>query len=103
MNENLYQDLPDHTSVDMTRLENRIRELETELGAMVVSLDETQQRLSDLEYQLPDSLIISPNFLKRSFTVLGHYFVANLIIALPIICVSITVMILLTSIGGFGQ
>jgi hypothetical protein len=104
MNENIYQDLPDHTSEDMTRLENRIRELETELGTMILDLDETRKRLSELENQLPDSLIISPNFLKRSFAVFGHYFVANTLIALPIICLSIIAMILLlASFGVYSQ
>ena len=103
MNENIYQDLPDHTSEDMTRLENRIRELETELGTMILDLDETRKRLSELENQLPDSLIISPNFLKRSFAIFGHYFVVNILIALPLICFSIAMMLLLASFGVYGQ
>jgi len=31
---------------------------------------------------LPHTKLISPNFLKRSFTVWGHFFVANLIIGI---------------------
>jgi len=34
--------------------------------------------------EIPNSNIISPNFLSRAFAVWGHYFVAQLIIAIPI-------------------
>ncbi|PAP77722.1 hypothetical protein [Rubrivirga marina] len=60
-------------------------------------LAELHQRVADLEAQigiadqlgmhrdaLPDSMLFSDSFLKRAFAVLGHYFVASLIIMVPV-------------------
>ena len=41
--------------------------------------------LAELKDRIPDSTIISPKFLNRAFTVLGHYVVAGFIIAIPFI------------------
>lgn len=38
-----------------------------------------------------DSWLYSDSFLKRAFAIWGHYAVANLIIAVPIIIVSVIV------------
>ena len=35
---------------------------------------------------LPRTNIVSSSYIKRAFAVWGHYFVANLIITLPIAC-----------------
>jgi hypothetical protein len=74
-----------------------------------ISLEALHSRVADLEKQLqmqslemetlvkrvPDTLIISPNFLKRAFTVYGHSIVAGLIIAVPLWCISFAVFILI--------
>jgi hypothetical protein len=73
------------------------------------SLEQVQETLSDLQLQLqfqkdelealkeriPDSNIISQNFLKRAFTVWGHYVVAGFLVAIPFICLSMIFAILL--------
>lgn len=72
------------------------------------SLEQVQEALSDLQIQLqfqkdelealkeriPDSNIISPNFLKRAFTVWGHYVVAGFLVAIPFICLSMMFAVL---------
>jgi len=73
-----------------------------------ISLEQVQEALSDLQIQLqfqkdelealkeriPDSNIISPNFLKRAFTVWGHYVVAGFLVAIPFICLSMMFAVL---------
>ena len=44
---------------------------------------------------LPNTALISPSFLSRAFAVWGHYFVAQLLIAIPIY-----VLILLFALSG---
>jgi len=80
----------------------------------VKSLEQVQETLSDLQIQLqfqkdelealkkriPDSNIISPNFLKRAFTVWGHYVVAGFLVAIPFICLS---MIFAVVVALFSQ
>jgi hypothetical protein len=36
---------------------------------------------------LPKTGLLSPSFIQRAFTVWGHYFVAQLIISIPIVCI----------------
>ncbi|KPL20365.1 MAG: hypothetical protein AMJ93_12095 [Anaerolineae bacterium SM23_84] len=48
-----------------------------------------EERIAYLEGQLPNTKLLSPNFLTRAFTVWAHYFVANLIIAIPIIFIGL--------------
>ena len=103
MNDNLYKDLPDLSSEKIIKLENRISQLETELDVLRANSKEMYERVLELEYKLPNSLLLSPRFLIRAFTVLGHNFVANLFVALPIICISIAVVLLLASFGSFSQ
>ena len=72
------------------------------------SLDQVQEALRDLQLQvqlqndeldalkerIPDSNIISPNFLKRAFTVWGHYVVAGFLVAIPFICLSMIIAVM---------
>ncbi|NOH00634.1 MAG: hypothetical protein HND47_00990 [Chloroflexi bacterium] len=52
----------------------------TTLEKQVQILDE---RVRDVQYKkLPKTNLISKNFIKRSFAVWGHFFIANLIITL---------------------
>ena len=43
-----------------------------------------EQRISVLEQRLPKTNLLSPRFLTRAFAVVGHYFVAGLIIELVV-------------------
>jgi hypothetical protein len=68
-------------------LENRIVRLEDNLTASQDALRSTTQQLEQLRSQLPNSSIISKSFVRRAFTVWGHYFVAQLMIIIPIYCI----------------
>ncbi len=57
-------------------LENRVIKLEERLNQIDVSRS-----------VLPNTAIIDNSFIKRAFAIWGHYFVAQLIIAIPIYCV----------------
>ena len=103
MNDNLYQDLPSESSEMITNLGNRIEQLEKELEAASLTLQGSLLRISELENKLPNSSLVSPKFLARAFTVWGHYFVANFLIAIPFVCISIIIALLLASFGGFSQ
>jgi hypothetical protein len=103
MDDNLYQDLPDEYSEMITKMEDRIVQLENELGSLSGRLQESLSRITELENKLPNSSLVSPKFLPRAFTVWGHYFVANFLIAIPFICITIIVTILLAAFGGINQ
>ena len=63
-----------------------------ELQSKMILLEEQVQaqagEIEALNERIPDSNIISPNFLKRAFTVWGHYIVAGFIIVLPFLCLT---------------
>jgi hypothetical protein len=61
--------------------------LESELRRMSDSIARTTETSAVAAARLPNTAIISPSFLTRAFAVWGHYFVAQLIIAVPIYCI----------------
>jgi len=72
-------------------LEKRIMILEAELTRLSASYNQAMtfnnskfDEMKDEINEIPNSDIMSPNFLSRAFAVWGHYFVAQLIIAIPI-------------------
>ena len=69
------------TLLTLQQLQNKVDLLEDQLQAQSVELELLNERI-------PDSNIISPNFLKRAFTVWGHYVVAGFIIAIPFMCLT---------------
>jgi hypothetical protein len=73
----------------LARLEQRLTALETENTGLKESLELTRKNsllLLDQESEkLPNSMLLSNSFLTRAFAVWGHYFVAQLIISIPII------------------
>ena len=75
-------------SNEILELQQRVQVLETRLESIEASGSA----------DLPQTSLLSPNFLARAFTVWGHYFVANLLIglaiALPFICLGIMLMLL---------
>lgn len=71
-----------------------------ELQSKMILLEEQVQaqagEIEALIERIPDSNIISPNFLKRAFTVWGHYIVAGFIVALPFICLTFFLALMTT-------
>ena len=67
--------------ITMKELQSRMILLEEQVQAQAGEIEALNERI-------PDSNIISPNFLKRAFTVWGHYIVAGFIIVLPFLCLT---------------
>jgi hypothetical protein len=71
-------------------LEKRIKALERENEGLQTQKDSLNRYIHELggdaQKLLPKTSLLSPNFLLRAFTVWGHYFVAQLIISIPIAC-----------------
>ncbi len=65
-----------------------MKELQSRLVLLEELVQAQAEELELLSKRIPDSLIISPNFLKRAFTVWGHYIVAGFIVALPFLCLT---------------
>lgn len=72
---------PDTFQIQLDRLNSQVEQLQEQLKTQAYELSELKKRI-------PDTNIISPNFLTRAFSVFGHYFVAGLIIVLPIVCLT---------------
>jgi hypothetical protein len=64
--------------------ESRIVSLETEITELKGSIKNIIAHHNDIAHfiddELPDTDLLSRNFLKRAFAVWGHYFIAQLII-----------------------
>jgi hypothetical protein len=60
---------------------------------------ELERKIADLERRVPLTGILAPDFLRRAFTVWGHYFVANLIIGLCVAAVFGFFFVLLLGLG----
>jgi hypothetical protein len=70
----------------LNTLENRVRDLEARNAALqrdlsLVSVDPAKA--------LPKTGLVSDKFLQRAFTVWGHYFVAQLIISVPLFLIQL--------------
>ena len=66
------------------RLEKRVSQLEDNNSLLKRQLSDQQTNMSVVRNELPNTSLLSPSFLKRAFTVWGHYVVAQLIIVVPI-------------------
>jgi hypothetical protein len=88
--------LEDHEAVEggglsehSRSVDARIAELESTLGKMQETIDRQDRELKSLRGLipiLPDTKLLSGKFTDRAFTIWGHYFVANLVIAVPLVC-----------------
>ena len=79
-------------NITIMQLENKIELLEAQLQRQA-------EQISALSDRLPDTNLISPNFIKRAFTVWGHYVVAGFIIAVPFICLSMVFVLIAALLG----
>jgi hypothetical protein len=71
-------------------MENRVKELESQnesLRRYVTGMG------GDAAKMLPKTGLLSPSFIQRAFTVWGHYFVAQLIISIPFVCIYIILLL----------
>ena len=71
-------------------LENRMQILETNNQVLQDQKEFLTKYIDGLDKAehpaLPRTNIVSSSYIKRAFAVWGHYFVANLIISIPIAC-----------------
>jgi hypothetical protein len=58
-------------------------DLVNQIKTLQNSLHLLEQKMQKLEENIPQTWLLSDSFLKRAFAVVGHYFVASLIIAIP--------------------
>jgi hypothetical protein len=70
----------------VTALENRLQQLEARLQEFETKLPEQPDALEALPEGLPDTQLLSTNFLRRAFAIWGHMIVAQLIITVPFYC-----------------
>lgn len=77
--------------VYLDTLEKRLLVLERENQALQEQKEglnrHVQEPGGEAQKLLPKTSLLSPNFLLRAFTVWGHYFVAQLIIGIPLACI----------------
>ena len=76
-------------------LERRLMYLEMESQRHRGMLSVAQPAMGAPQRPLPHTALLSDSFLSRAFAVWGHYFVAQLMIAIPIYCI----IFLITSSG----
>jgi hypothetical protein len=72
-------------------LDDRIKTLESENESLKRYISELG---GDAQKILPKTSLLSNSFIQRAFTVWGHYFVAQLIITIPILCIYFIVIFL---------
>ena len=64
------------TARELADLRQRVADLESQVGL--------SGQIGPFHDALPDSMLFSDSFLKRAFAVLGHYFVASLLVMVPV-------------------
>ena len=91
-------------TVYLGSLEERILSLERENQALQTQKESLTHYIEELggdaQKLLPKTGLLSTSFIQRAFTVWGHYFVAQLIISIPIVCVYFIIIYIVLSQGG---
>ena len=70
-----------------------------EIEALQARVQELETQLQAVQGRLPDTWILSDNLLKRAFGVYGHYLLAALLIAVPIMACSFFMFFVLGILG----
>lgn len=61
-----------------------ITPVQGEIEALQARVQELEAQLQAVESRLPNTWLLSDNLIKRAFGVYGHYLLAGLIVAVPI-------------------
>ena len=85
----------------LERLEARVSGLEADNANLRHQLKQTQASRFKTERGLPDTALVSDSFFSRAFAVWGHYFIAQLIIGVPIFLCYLIVMFTVLSNSGY--
>jgi hypothetical protein len=78
-------------------MENRVKTLESQNESLRRYITEMG---GDAAKMLPKTGLLSNSFIQRAFTVWGHYFVAQLIISVPIVCIYFILILTILRQGG---
>lgn len=65
-----------------------ITAIQPELEALQARVHELETQLQAVQGSLPKTWLLSDNLIKRAFAVYGHYLLAGLLIAVPIMACS---------------
>ena len=75
----------------LNTLDDRVKTLERQNESLQRYITELG---GDAQKMLPKTSLLSNSFIQRAFAIWGHYFVAQLIIAIPIMCIYFIVFFL---------
>ena len=97
-----FQNMNDHVNY-LDPVESRVKGLKGQVEALKMkneTLDNYIKNLSDdASKMLPKTGLISSGFIERAFTVWSHYFVAQLIISVPIVYIYLIIVIVMVQQG----
>ena len=79
----------------IAKLEKRIEELETSSDRSLQRVEQIADLTRSRIGRVPQTDLLSESYVRRAFAVWGHYFVAQLCIAIPIYCVLFLLGVLL--------
>jgi hypothetical protein len=79
-------------------VENRVKTLESQNESLTYTITELR---GEAKQVLPKTGLLSSSFFKRAFTVWGHYFVAQLIIGLAFLCISLVIGLLIPGLSSY--
>ena len=77
-----------------SKIINAFEKLTLEIKALRTRLNELENKQKQ-EFNVPKTMLLDTNFIKRSLAVLGHYLVASLIVILPIYLIVFLIISLL--------
>ncbi len=67
-------------------LQQQLEELRAQIHRLENTLQQQEITIRSLRARIPNSAVISPNFISRAFAIWGHTFVAGVIISIVISC-----------------
>lgn len=71
-----------------------------EIEALQTRIHELEAQVEALQSRLPNTWLLSDNLLKRAFGVYGHYLLAGLLIAVPIMACMFFMLFMLGIVGA---
>jgi hypothetical protein len=88
----------------LAALEQRVTELEGQNQEQLAIIEDLSSRPKPApDVRLPRTNLLNPSFLKRAFTVWGHWWVSQFIIGLVVLIIYLVVVLVFTLVvGGTG-
>jgi hypothetical protein len=76
-------------------LERRVKKLEETSSDSESSMELASKQITEMRTLLPDTAVISHSYVRRAFAIWGHYFIAQLIISIPLYCIAVILIVAL--------